>query len=387
MRRLALLLAILQAIAGTRVAWRLLATARGERIASRDEPRPTERVSVIVPVLNEEHRLWPCLEGLLAQPPEVVEILVVDGGSVDGTPGLVTAMTARDPRLRLIDASPVPDGWNGKAYGLHVGLQAADTSCDWILTVDADVRVRPALVRSLLAQAARSGAAMIGVATQQHLSGPVEGLVHPALLTTLVYRFGIPGQATSQVDAIQANGQCSLIKREPLQQVGGFAAVRGSVCEDVTLARALGAAGHVVGFYESDDLAEVVMYESGHDAWRNWTRSLPLRDRYSGISGWLGLCEVLLAQGLPHAFGLLAPFIRWPRSLQMVNAALICLRLGMLAGIARAYPARPWTYWLSPVLDAPVAVALWQSALRREHTWRGRRIVRTHTEIAFEETS
>lgn len=384
MRRLALLLALVQAIAGVRVAWRLLATTRGERIVARDDPRPRERVSVIVPVLNEQHRVWPCLKGLLAQPPEVAEILVVDGGSDDGTPGLVSALTARDSRLRLIDASPIPEGWNGKAYGLHVGLQTVDTSCDWILTVDADVRVRPALVRSLLAQAERSKAAMISVATRQHLSGAAEGLVHPALLTTLVYRFGIPGQATSRVAAIQANGQCSLIQREPLQQVGGFAAVRGSVCEDVTLARALGAAGHVVGFHESDDLADVAMYASWRDAWRNWTRSLPLRDRFSGISGWLGLCEVLLAQGLPHAFVLLAPFVRWPRSLQVVNGALICLRLGMLAGIARAYPARPWTYWFSPVLDVPVALALWRSALQREHTWRGRRIVRS--EIAIEET-
>jgi len=387
MRRFALFLAIVQAIAGVRVAWRLLATVRGERIATRDEPRPQARVSAIVPVLNERHRLWPCLQGLLAQPPEVVEILVVDGGSVDGTPELVSALTARDPRLRLIDASPIPEGWNGKAYGLHVGLQEADASCDWILTVDADVRVRPALMRSLLAQAEGADAAMISVATRQHLSGAAEGLVHPALLTTLVYRFGIPGQTTNRVSAIQANGQCSLIRRELLQQAGGFATVRGSVCEDVTLARALGAAGHAVGFHESDDLAEVAMYESWHDAWRNWTRSLPLRDSFSGRAGWLGLCEVLLAQGLPHAFILLAPFVAWPRALRAVNGALICLRLGMLAGIARAYPARPWTYWLSPLLDAPVALALWQSALRREHTWRGRRIVRTHTRNLVEEPS
>lgn len=381
----ALLLAIVQAIAGMRVAWRLLSTMRGERITACDSASPNGRVSVIVPVLNERHRLGPCLASLIEQPHEVAEILVVDGGSDDGTPELAATYTARDPRLRVIDASPIAADWNGKAYGLQIGLEASATSSNWILTVDADVRVRPALVRSLLAQAERSDAAMISVATRQHLSGAAEGLVHPALLTTLVYRFGIPGQTTRNVAAMQANGQCSLIQREALQRVGEFATVRGSVCEDVTLARALGAAGYEVGFHESDDLAEVTMYESWHDAWRNWTRSLPLRDRFSGRAGWLGLGEVLLAQGLPIPLLLLAGGGGWPRSLQLANGALLCLRLGMLAGIARAYAARPWTYWLSPLLDFPVALALWRSALRRDHTWRGRRIVRA--DFAIEETS
>lgn len=385
MRRWGLLLAMVQAVAGLHVAWRLLSTANGRRIATCEIPRPNDRVSVIVPVLNERHRLGPCLASLIAQPEEVTEILVVDGGSDDGTAALAATYAARDLRVRLIDAAPIPDDWNGKAHGLQVGLEQAAVASEWILTIDADVRVRPALVRSLLAQAERTAAAMISVATRQHLSGAAEGLVHPALLTTLVYRFGIPGQTTSDVTAIQANGQCSLMRREALQRVGGFTAVRGSVCEDVTLARALGAAGYAVGFHESDDLAEVAMYESWHDAWRNWTRSLPLRDRYSGMPGWSGLCEVVLAQGLPIPLLWLACGAGWPRSVQMVNGALLCLRLGMLAGIARAYPARPWTYWLSLLLDFPVALALWRSALQREHTWRGRRIVRA--DFAIEETS
>ena len=49
----------------------------------------------------------------------------------------------------------------------------------------------------------------------------------------------------------------------------------------------------------------------------------------------------------------------------------------VLAGTARAYPNPPWTYWLSPLADLPVAIKLLQSAFRRQHTWRGRTIIRT----------
>src|SRR5687767_12558218 len=85
------LVALLQAIAGVRVAWRLARTAHGERIMTREAPAPGERVTVILPVLNERARLGPCLDGLVAQPGEVAEMLVIDGGSRDGTQELIAA--------------------------------------------------------------------------------------------------------------------------------------------------------------------------------------------------------------------------------------------------------------------------------------------------------
>lgn len=54
----------------------------------------------------------------------------------------------------------------------------------------------------------------------------------------------------------------------------------------------------------------------------------------------------------------------------------VATRMGVLFGTARAYRCRPWSYWLSPLCDLPVAFKLGSSALRRRHTWRGRSIVR-----------
>jgi dolichol-phosphate mannosyltransferase len=375
--RLIRLLAVGQALAGIRIIWKLVRTARGEWIATSEAPVPGERVTVLVPVLNERGRLGPCLANVIAQPGEVTEILVVDGGSTDGTRDLISTMATRDHRIQLVNASPVPTGWNGKAHGLQVGLDHADPSSAWILTIDADVRSAPALVRSLLAHALRTDAAAVSIATSQQLSGMAEGIVHPALLTTLVYRFGIPGHVTRRVAEVQANGQCALYRREPLERSGGFANARASVCEDVTVARSLVSNGYAVGFHESDGLAAVSMYSNWNDAWRNWTRSLPLRDRYSGPAGWLGLIEVALAQALPLPM-LLVLWRSWhrPRVALTINCALLLVRLGVLAGTARAYMWRPWTYWLSPLVDLPVAVQLWRNALRRHHVWRGRTLVR-----------
>ncbi len=378
--RMALLLTLIQAVLGLRVVFRLLATAGGERI----RPAPDfiaragdpESVSVIVPVLDEEHRLAPCLDGLIAQGPDVHEILVVDGGSTDGTRELVRGFTSRDPRIRLIDATPVPDGVNGKAHGLHAGLEAANPDTGWVLTIDADVRPAPALVRSLLDHAANTGRQAMSVATQQRLSGLSEGVVHPSMLATLVYRFGIPGQVTSDVSRVQANGQCFLVARPALDRVGGFRPTYDSVCEDVTLARMLAGSGIPVGFHEGGSLVSVTMYESASDAWTNWSRSLPMRDRFSGWWSLLHLVEVTLVQALPPWL-LVAAGARLGRNhpLVITNIALACTRAGVLAGMARAYESRPWTYWLSPAADLPVAARLWHMYFRRRHVWRNRQFV------------
>lgn len=425
---LLLLFTLAQIAAGLRVTIRLVRTARGTRIQRSVTPSPGELVTVIVPVLDERQRLMPCLEGLMAQPAEVQEILVVDGGSQDGTQALVRAAAEGDARIRLLDATPIPADWNGKAHGLQAGLLQADPRTTWILTIDADVRPQPDLVRSLLAHVRRSGVALQGVATRQVVAAAADALLHPALLTTLVYRHGIPGHNTTRLHDVQANGQCSLFRREPLERLGGFAVARDSRCEDVTMARTLARAGHPVGLHEAGGLVETAMYGDWHDMWRNWPRSLTLRDRYWGPDGWLRLAEVTLAQGLPLAVLVIGsvPFPGRPHSqakdfvleehqargealdppvhcpvlrsggpesfacergsflsgaaqggrwLRAVNIVLFAMRLGILAGTRRAYRQPPAAYWLSPIVDLPVSLRLWQSALQRSRTWRGRTLV------------
>jgi dolichol-phosphate mannosyltransferase len=376
-------LLLAQALAGARVVRRLLATRGGRPLRDPGALDARDgRASVVVPVLDEERRLGPCLEGLIAQGPVVAEILVVDGGSRDGTPALAARFAARDRRVRWIDASPVPADWNGKAWGLQVGLRHAAPSSAWLLTVDADVRPRPGLVRALVACARDERLASVSAATTQELAGPALGLLHPALLATLVYRFGSPGPVARTPADVQANGQCALFRRDALERHGGFVPVRASRCEDVTLARLLAAAGERVAFRETDGLAAARMYEDAGQAWRGWSRSLPMRDRFTRWSAPLRLAEATLAQAAPAwvlalglARGALTRGSPLARGLLGVNLLLLVVRLGVLGGMARAYPARPWTYWLSPLADLPVVVRLWASMASRRHTWRGRALV------------
>jgi dolichol-phosphate mannosyltransferase len=368
------LLALAQLVLAVRVCLRFLTTAGGERIRVCGEASP-ERISILLPVLDEEQRIAACLEGAIAQPEEVAEILVVDGGSRDATRAVVEKFAARDPRVRWVDASPVPESWTGKAWGLSSGLLASSES-DWILCLDADVTPPPGIARSLLAHARRVGVGALSAATTQALSGALQGLLHPSLLTTLVYRFGSPGHAVRETGRVQANGQCFFARRELLLRTGAFEAARDSLCEDITIARRIAEAGEPVGFYESDVPVEVAMYEGAREAWRNWPRSLPMRDRYFGPREATGLAEVALVQALPLPLLLVGAVLGAAPWLLALEAALLATRLGVLAGTSRAYAARPLLYWLSPLADGPVALRLVQSTLQRRHAWRGRTYLR-----------
>lgn len=362
-------MALLQLFLGTRVAWRLLRGGRGTAI----RPAPPGSVapasiSIIVPVLNEAQRLLPCLNGILQQGQEVGEILVVDSGSVDGTWQLVRACAQRDSRVRVIEAGPAPDDWNGKVWGLDNGKAALDGRAEWVLTLDADVVPAPDLAGSLVKHAELCDVRMLSVATQQVVRDAVLDALHPSMLATLVYRFGRPGGATSNSCDVLANGQCCLIRRDLLDRMGGFRAVKSSLCEDVSLGRLAARMGEPVGFYEADDLIAASMYVNWRDAWSNWPRSLALRDAFSGVRGWLGLLEVLLVQSLPPVLFAVAP-----RGIpRQINLFLLAMRLGVLVGIARAYPHRSWTFWTSPIADLPVAFAVWRSVLAPRQIWRGR---------------
>ena len=395
-----------QAFLGIRVIWRLIRTAGGERItpvernvgaalavarsicpvesvrstcppAAIQSSSEHGQVSVIVPVLNERARLKPCLDGLIAQGDEVAEIIIVDGGSDDGTQDLVSTFIRGDSRVCLVDASPIPPDWNGKAWGLQVGLRSANPDSNWVLAIDADVRPRATLTLALLEQAKKAKLSALSVATLQEIGSIGEGLLHPSMLTTLIYRFGMPGRVIRRVSEVQANGQCFLFRREALEACDGFGCVRNSLCEDVTMARTLVASGYPIGFYEAGDLVSVKMYTDWRDTWQNWPRSLPMLDQFSGTHTFLGLLEVVLVQALPLPLMLFLATMHMRRSwIMMLNCVLGAMRIGVLFGTMRAYRQRPWTYWLSPLCDLPVAVQLARSALRRRHIWRGRVLVR-----------
>ena len=79
-------------------------------------------VSVVLPVLNEAKDMRSLLDQLKRQvlPDQGIEVLVVDGGSVDGTREIVSADAASWPPLRLLD-----NPRKRSSSGRNIGARAA----------------------------------------------------------------------------------------------------------------------------------------------------------------------------------------------------------------------------------------------------------------------
>jgi dolichol-phosphate mannosyltransferase len=255
-----------------------------------------------------------------------------------------------------------------------VGLARASGA--WVLTIDADCTVESGLTRSLASFAEKTDVVALSVATRQSAPGLLYAMLHPSLLTTLVYRFGPPGYKTTNPKDVLANGQCFFASKDALQASGALRSSLQSLCEDITIARTLASTGHRVGFFEAERSVRVEMYSSAAEAWKNWPRSLVMRDQYFDHSAVLQLARVCLVQAAPLPLAVLAAFSGFPAWFLLAQAVLLALRIGVLVGTRKAYIPRAGSFWLSPLLDLPVALRLIQVTFQRRFVWRGRAYVR-----------
>ncbi len=343
-------------------------------------PFPPGLVSVLLPTLNEAERLDPCLEGLHRQGAVVREVLVVDSRSQDGTREKVLQMAARDPRFRLVTDDPLPSGWVGRPWALHYGFLQSDPASEWILGIDADTRPQPGLVERLLETAQAEKLDLITLAPQFILQHWGEAWLQPALLTTLIYRYGAAGETPNLPERTMANGQCMLVRRSVLEAMNGYTLARASFCDDVTLVRQIAAAGFKVAFGDGRHLLKVRMYTSLAETWREWGRSLDLKDATPRAQLWGDIALLVLTQGIPllavGGLGIKAgmglPFSLTEQVLLGLNLGLVALRLGVLVGIRGSYQDPPWTFWVSLLADPLAVLRVILSALSRPRSWRGR---------------
>src|ERR1700752_4198766 len=110
-------------------------------------------VSAIVPARNEERTIGRSVVSL-AEQPEIQEIIVVNDQSSDGTGEILSRLAAEQPKLRVVDAGPLPAGWVGKNHAAWLGAQKAE--CDWLLFTDADAVPLPGSTARALGEASTS---------------------------------------------------------------------------------------------------------------------------------------------------------------------------------------------------------------------------------------
>jgi rSAM/selenodomain-associated transferase 2 len=173
-------------------------------------------ISVIVPALDEEHALDATIAA--ARQPGVLEIIVVDGGSRDGT---VAMARARADRVLCSE--------RGRANQMNAG--AAGARGDVLLFLHADTRLPPDCHRAIMRALADEG--VVGGRFDLRLDAP--GLPYRVIESMISLRSRLTGVATGD--------QAIFARRSVFERLGGYPPL--PLMEDIAFCRALKRAGRI----------------------------------------------------------------------------------------------------------------------------------------------
>jgi len=170
---------------------------------------PSEGISVVIPALNESECIQRCLERL---PEGVGQVIVADGGSVDGTRGIARAHGAH-----VVVSAP------GRGGQLNAGAAAA--RCDVILFLHADTELPDGALAAI--HLALSDPAVVGGGFALSIDSRDPFLHWVARVATL----------RSRRLGMFYGDQALFVRRDVFGAVGGFEPI--PIMEDVALVRAL----------------------------------------------------------------------------------------------------------------------------------------------------
>lgn len=230
-------------------------------------------ISVLVPIRNEAHQLAELLENLAVLAAPVCEVLVFDDASTDSTSHWIQAQTKEQEQFRFFRIDQLPPGWLGKNHACWQMAQQARG--EWLLFVDADVRMTPALPAQALHFALRQQLQLLSLFPQQQYGSWGEAFWVPLVNQMLLSGIYLPWISSSKWPAwAAANGQFMLFNKEAYMQIGGHKAMAHQLPEDVLLARRMKSKGGRVGVLAGCSDVTCRMYPSGRAAYLGLMRNV-----------------------------------------------------------------------------------------------------------------
>jgi hopene-associated glycosyltransferase HpnB len=348
----------------------LVAPSQAHRVRERLEADPAvsddlSSVAVLIPARDEAESIGRTLAALATQG-RGLAVVVVDDQSSDGTADAARAAAqAAGVAITVIPGRPLPEGWAGKLWALEQGLTSLDRP--FVLLLDADIALAPRLVPTMLRLARERDASLVSIMAELHCKRFWERLLTPAFVFffKLLYPFASSNDPRRRTAA--AAGGCMLVRTDVLRAIGGFAAIRGALIDDCTLAAAVKRHRPPIWLGLSHSVRSLRVYRELGDFWQMVSRSAFTQLKYS--------TPLLLLATLLMVVTLLVPVCATLAAAALAEPRVALLALGAWLALSAAYwpvirfyrlPAA-WAATL-PLAGALFLAMTWSSALGY---WRG----------------
>lgn len=328
-------------------------------------------VSILIPARNEAERIEATVRAALASTHEILEVLVYDDDSTDGTSEILAQLAAEDARVRVLHGRALPEGWVGKPHACHRLAEAARG--DTFVFIDADTLLTPMGLEHAAEVQRRLRADVVTAVPLQLTETWSEQLVLPLLHLTYASWFPVPlVWLSSDERFMAANGQLIVILKSAYRRFGGYEGVRHEVVDDMAFCRTAKQSGLRVVFAEGSRMAACRMYSSAKEVWEGFSKNI-----YEGVGGHPSALAVALTLNV-GAF--LLPWLTLPAALifdlpGLLVPSLIGVAANLLLRVLLACRFRHAA--LSVVLHpfsiaALVLIGLNSWRWRRNIVWRGR---------------
>jgi hypothetical protein len=220
-------------------------------------------LSVLVPARNEEARITPVLQSVLASKGVDFELVVADDSSSDRTADIVREFAAADERVRLVTTPPLPEGWRGKNFACH--FLSTQVRHNTAVFLDADVTLEPDALERIASEFARRPQLKLLSGFPRQITGSFwEKLLIPLIHTVLLGYLPFPGvKFTNSPMFATACGQLVAVDLPAYKDVGGHERIKHSVHDGVMLPRHFRAAGHRTDLADITGISATRMYETG----------------------------------------------------------------------------------------------------------------------------
>ncbi|WER49179.1 glycosyltransferase [Cupriavidus sp. WKF15] len=349
---------------------------RVRKPAAAPAPEAWPEVVAIVPARNEADVIGRCVAGVLGQAyPGKLSLVVVDDHSHDGTAEVAASAAAgiaRPGALAVVPARDLPAGWSGKVWAQSEGLACADRvapDAAYVWLTDADIWHGPGVLAGLVARAVHERRDLVSLMVRLRCVSAWERLIVPAFVFFFAKLYPFERVRDPRHGVAAAAGGCMLASRTALSRIGGFAAIRGELIDDCSLAAKIKPGGPI-SLDLADDSVSLRPYDDWRSLWDMIARSAYTQLRYSPLLLAGTVAAMTVTYLAPPLLALAGGARLWPAWLAWTAMALA------YRPMLREYRQPAWLAPLLPLTALFYLGATLDSArrywLRRGGQWKGR---------------
>jgi len=208
-------------------------------ITPREGGQVIQKISVLVPLRNEEENAVAIVETLAAQENlDSVEFLILNDNSTDKTYELVSATARGDSRFTLLQGASLPDGWLGKPWALKQLSESANGEI--LICIDADVRLSKNAIAATVQSMQKHSLDFFSAYPSQVARTFGERMIQPLLQWSWLSSVPLSiAKKSSNPSFAVANGQFFAVRKSALESSGGYSSIKVEVLDDMQMARVL----------------------------------------------------------------------------------------------------------------------------------------------------